>query len=749
MKKILILLFVLLSTFKMVAQTCPILNSTGGTVNCSTPCVTMTSVATPINATSTYAVSSIAYAPYSYTTGTNVSTTTDDIYTTGISIPFCFNFFGNNYTTLYIGSNGNITFNPSMSGAYDPWAISGSLPGSNSNATYDAIMSPWCDIYPPGYTTYPTGTGTIKYQTIGTSPCRAFVVSYYKLQMFSSSCTGVETSQIVLYETSNIIEIYIGEHHSCSSWNSGRAVTGIENLAGTLFYTAPGENGTTFTVPTTTPEGWRFSPSGTPYTWTYTWSGPSGPTTATVCPTVTTTYTATATTTTSCGIVTLTNPTIVTVTSTPISITGPTTVCQGNTITLSTTGTGGVWSSTNTGVANVSLSGVVTGISSGTSIIKYVNGLCSDSVMITVNPSYTSTTTSTICDNQTYTFAGNTYNTSGTFVNHFYTVKGCDSILTLNLTVNPTYNNTISANICQGDTFNFAGYNYTSAGSYTHTFTTIKGCDSLVTLNLTVTPLPSVDFYVKPYACIGDTVTVALTYHSNDVIDYVWTWPSSTNIITSSADHGGPYTILFNNGGIYTISVSATNGLCTKTSQDTIKIGDYPDSRIAPFQNNICFGETVMFRPLNITYMDFYRWTPFRFFYESESESLYNGAAYGVMDTSGWAILTVTTPYGCHSSDSVWVEGHSCCQLTLPSAFSPNGDGKNDKFGPIGQYYKLHEFVIKNRFGETVFETANPTEKWDGTFGGVPQDLGTYFYFIIYDCDGQQRLKKGDVTLVR
>ena len=93
--------------------------------------------------------------------------------------------------------------------------------------------------------------------------------------------------------------------------------------------------------------------------------------------------------------------------------------------------------------------------------------------------------------------------------------------------------------------------------------------------------------------------------------------------------------------------------------------------------------------------------------------------------------------------------GHSCCELEMPNAFSPNNDGKNDKFGPKGQYYKLHEFVIKNRFGETVFETANPSEKWNGTFGGVPQDLGTYFYFIIYECDGKERLQKGDITLIR
>lgn len=57
--------------------------------------------------------------------------------------------------------------------------------------------------------------------------------------------------------------------------------------------------------------------------------------------------------------------------------------------------------------------------------------------------------------------------------------------------------------------------------------------------------------------------------------------------------------------------------------------------------------------------------------------------------------------------------------------------------------------VVVNRFGQTVFETISVNKGWNGTFNGVPQDLGVYFYFVSYECDGKLLEKKGDVTLIR
>jgi hypothetical protein len=223
----LLISFLLSNNYGVFAQAtpCPSLSATGGSTSCTSSCATIT--ATPsvnLNATTSYSVSSVTYSPNSYTTGTAAtfgggawSGATDDYYSPVIALPFTFCFFGNSYNSIIIGTNGNICFNTALANGYDPYIISGPLPGSNNNATYNSIMGVWND-------TYAGGGGTIKYTTYGTAPCRKFVVSWSACQLFlpGSYCDGnTTTSQIVIYETTNIIDIYIGHRASCSSWNSG------------------------------------------------------------------------------------------------------------------------------------------------------------------------------------------------------------------------------------------------------------------------------------------------------------------------------------------------------------------------------------------------------------------------------------------------------------------------------------------------------------------------------------------------
>jgi gliding motility-associated-like protein len=280
------------------------------TIHCGNPCETLHAIpSTYLNATSTYTVTSIPYSPFSFTAGTNVPcticggllTTYDDEFGNILPLPFNFCFFGTTYNQLVVGTNGNITFNSALNNSYDPWPISGPLPGSNCNATFNCIMAPWNDLYPPA-------GGSIKYAVYGTAPCRQFVVTWNAVPLFNTGiCPGMtSTQQAVLYESSNVIDINIANRVSCSGWNGGLAVTGIENPAGTLFYTAPGENGTTFTA---TNQAWRFTPNGGASPWTFTWYDSTKTTvvatadSALVCPSVDSWYFVKATSTACTGIV--------------------------------------------------------------------------------------------------------------------------------------------------------------------------------------------------------------------------------------------------------------------------------------------------------------------------------------------------------------------------------------------------------------------------------------------------------------
>ena len=105
---------------------------------------------------------------------------------------------------------------------------------------------------------------------------------------------------------------------------------------------------------------------------------------------------------------------------------------------------------------------------------------------LTVNPVYNTPVTAEICEGSSYTFFGQTLTTAGTYTHTLQTVSGCDSVVTLTLTVNPVYNTPVTAEICEGSSYTFFGQALTTAGTYTHTLQTVHGCDSVITLTLTV-----------------------------------------------------------------------------------------------------------------------------------------------------------------------------------------------------------------------------------------------------------------------
>ncbi|MBZ0099247.1 MAG: gliding motility-associated C-terminal domain-containing protein [Taibaiella sp.] len=69
--------------------------------------------------------------------------------------------------------------------------------------------------------------------------------------------------------------------------------------------------------------------------------------------------------------------------------------------------------------------------------------------------------------------------------------------------------------------------------------------------------------------------------------------------------------------------------------------------------------------------------------------------------------------------------------LYVPSAFSPNGDGKNDVFRITNLgFQRIMEFRVFNRWGQEIFSTNDHRRGWDGTWEGVPQEMGVYNYLI-------------------
>jgi len=136
---------------------------------------------------------------------------------------------------------------------------------------------------------------------------------------------------------------------------------------------------------------------------------------------------------------------------------------------------------------------------------------------LTVNPVFNTPISAAICDGSSYDFFGQTLTTAGIYTHTLQSISGCDSIITLTLTVNPIFNTPISAAICDGSSYDFFGQTLTTAGTYTHTLQSISGCDSIITLTLTVNPIFNTPISAaicdgSSYDFFGQTLTAAGTY---------------------------------------------------------------------------------------------------------------------------------------------------------------------------------------------------------------------------------------------
>jgi gliding motility-associated-like protein len=272
-------------------------------------------------------------------------------------------------------------------------------------------------------------------------------------------------------------------------------------------------------------------------------------------------------------------------------------------------------------------------------------------------------------------------------------------------------------------------------------------CSASDTFRLLVQPAPLANAFINDNVCLYDTVVLGLQYHSGNAATYVWNYGGAA-IITAASGGGGPYTLRFDTAGIRVLSLTpyTTEGCRGETTYDTVHIRSLPVVAINVLEGNVqCLDDSVQLAVAQPDAAVSYRWLPAHFFNGGNS-----AVQWATIDKAGYVSVTAVDPFGCYAADSVLFTPQSCCQVYFPGAFTPNGDGKNDLFRPLyAGYHRLHNFRIENRWGQTVFESANSQMGWDGKFNGVPQDMDVYFYFIKYDCGGATIVEKGDVTLVR
>ena len=122
-----------------------------------------------------------------------------------------------------------------------------------------------------------------------------------------------------------------------------------------------------------------------------------------------------------------------------------------------------------------------------------------------------------------------------------------------------------------------------------------------------------------------------------------------------------------------------------------------------------------------------------------------------VIDPGVYTLMATDTS-GCVGVDSIVIKDSTCPEyLYLPTAFTPNADGKNDLFRPKFAGVAVHyAFSIYNRWGQRIFQSTDPSQGWDGSLSGKTQAPGTYVWICSYQLyKKEEHVEKGTVMLIR
>jgi len=262
---------------------------------------------------------------------------------------------------------------------------------------------------------------------------------------------------------------------------------------------------------------------------------------------------------------------------------------------------------------------------------------------------------------------------------------------------------------------------------------------------------PPVHFDLPHDVCVtADVPLIVPDYTLAGSDSLMWNYGGGDWVRGGTGGSVGNVHVTYSTSGKKAVTLTVDYLLCTaKPYTDTVTVHDLPDAHIIPLTHSICEGDTVTF---NANVHDFYTysWGPAR---SLNSTQGIGGSAASITtpNSKGSNVyLKVVDQYLCVNYDTMYVNADVCCTVSFPSAFTPNGDGRNDVFKPITiGHHHIYQFKILNRYGQVVYESNEENRGWDGTLFGKPQDMDTYFWFFFYDCNGRKMEEKGDVILIR
>lgn len=666
--------------------------------------------------TTSYEVTQIPYiVTFPTTGGTQMNVDVDDSWAPKVTLPFEFCFMGEVYNAAQVGANGAITFDTTH-----PANVNGTMPWSFSQSIPDAGFPVLNAIYGVYQDTDPTPTNNtwdnpnINYQVLGNYPCRALVVNFNELAQFSCSTNdpadqeiGKQTSQIVLYEITNIIEVYVSRRVPCTDWQGGAGVIGVQNADGTVAFTPPGRNTGDWSA---TEEAWRFTPNGNS-TATFEWFKDgelySTDKDVEVCAEQT-------------GVINMTAR-------------ASYRLCNGNTIVRESD-------------FSIKVQEEII-VADPANIAKCGNGedvtFDLNQAFASLNPEYTYTYYTTEAD----AAAGGTNNIPSDFVTNVTTTVWvrvaktglpCFKVYSFEAIVAntaPKFTVTANQSICKdatatiavtpdaGEDFSTATYAWTldgnaipdttssitvtEGGTYAVTVTINGSCFDTKESTVTVIGVSVIDVPLDETVCESYVLPVL-----NEGSNY-YTGENGTGTKLSAGE------IITSSQRIYVYTVATENPACSDQKFFDVTIAPIPQfTFMDDCESNAYYVEVMDVDNTFDVDKAAYSWV---------GPDGFTAAEHKVNPTAiGEYTVTVTTEFGCVYTDSFEVLSTTCM---IPRGISPNGDGKNDEFDLSALSVKKLE--IFNRYGQEVYSKSNYTNEWVGqTDNGNELPTGTYFYMI-------------------
>ena len=411
---------------------------------------------------------------------------------------------------------------------------------------------------------------------------------------------------------------------------------------------------------------------------------------------------------------------------------------------------------------------------------------------LTVEPGLLTNLTETICAGESYEMGGQTYEETGIYSADLTALAGCDSTVTLNLEVVQAIEVGLQESICEGSSFTMGVTDYTETGIYTETFTSSGGCDSTVTLDLSI--IPSVTTNLIEEICEGENLIIGTEIFANtgnysvvlttqlgcdSIVNLDLTVFLQPEIIAENeticiggevqleviTDSGNPITwtpsiglsctncpspIAFPDFTTnYTVSTTGCNGSVIATAL-TVFVEEPPILTLSETEFFIGPGQPVVVTAISDNPNVTINWS------DENGNLLCENCPELSINPESSAIFTATayTSAGCEASASINVSVIDNCNdrvIEIPNFISPNNDGLNDKFEIRYEgFFTIELLRIFNRWGEQVYETRDISQFWDGKYKGQALNSGVFLYYLEGKClNGEKFIEKGNITLVQ